>query len=89
MSFSIEAAGTVEQVEMQLATATIHGDTSQVDAVRAFIARELEQWPTVAPTSSHVIGAYVRASGHHGDGARNVNLEMRPLYLLKTPEGTE
>lgn len=89
MSFSLQAAGTVDQVRAQLAAQdaaqqqvkSAFSDTSQVDKVRVFILGELDSWPTSTDPTKR-IGVFVEASGHHDTyTSRNVTLTMRPIWL--------
>jgi len=83
VSFSFQAAGTVEQARAQIDAATIYGENPQATAVKGFILSELAAWP--ADTPGRRAGVIVEANGHHDDYCRNVTLTMRTLWLPDEP----
>lgn len=84
MSFSIHAAGRVADVIEQVKAHEYVGDTSQAEAVRAFVLAELEAWPD----GSYYKGVIVEASGHHDQSNRSLTLTVRPLCIREAkPEG--
>lgn len=81
MSFHIEVAGTPAAVIKHVQDHEGHGDTSQVDAAKAFIVGELEAWPYP--------GVHVSASGHHDTWTRNVTINLRPINIAAEPPEAE
>lgn len=79
MSFHLHAAGYVPDTIEAVKAAAGHGDTSQMDAAKAYILSELEQWPTDEKAPRGVI---VEASGHHDASTRSVSVKITPLFLL-------
>lgn len=84
MSFSFYKAGTPAQVRAELAAddSFAYGDTSQLDAVKAFISAELAAWPE----PGYYNGVVVEASGHHDASSRNLSISMRPVKLAEAAE---
>lgn len=84
MSFSFAITGTKKGVLRELENVTGHGDTSQLDAAKAFVKSEVEALPD---DYKHFIE--VGASGHHDATNRNVKIEIKPQYTklaLDEPE---
>jgi hypothetical protein len=85
MSFSIHAAGRIADVIEQVKAHDFGGgDTSQAEAVRAFVLSELQAWPD----GPYYRGVVVESSGHHDGSSRNVTLTLRALHIREPkPEG--
>lgn len=81
MSFGISAAGYVQDVIDKVQSLEGSGDTSQLDAVKAYIVAELEAWPS-REDGGGALGVMVEASGHHDGYMRSVMLSIKPLYLM-------
>jgi hypothetical protein len=81
MSFSIVAAGTVDQARAQV-EASIRPDNDQFDQVKAFILAQLEG-AGGEPVGDYVPGVVVEATGHKGYGGdcAFVRVEIKPVYL--------
>ncbi|GAA1015917.1 hypothetical protein Aple_010860 [Acrocarpospora pleiomorpha] len=75
MSFGFAAAGTPAAVIKAVRAQPGSGDTSQLDAVKAFVVSELESWPEGMAVS-------VQASGHHGQYGRQVTLTIQVINLV-------
>lgn len=78
MSFTLRAEGLLADVVEEVESADNHGDTSQFEAVRAFVLAELEVWPT-GPGAPN--GVLVEAAGHYDEASRNVTIVMRPVRI--------
>lgn len=83
MSFSIQAAGRVDDAVEQIKAVQMVGENPQFDAVRTFLLASLANWPTSANSPK---GVFVEASGHADGYTQNLTLSIRPLYL-RLPEG--
>jgi hypothetical protein len=88
MSFSLVAAGRIDDAVEHVKNTVGYGDTSQLDDVKEFILDELGNWPT-GPSAPK--GVFVEASGHHDAQNRQVNISIRSLFLPTPPtaEGDE
>jgi hypothetical protein len=79
MSFSFAFTGApsvlADKLDDEVAKA-MYGDTSQVEAVKAFIAGELAAMPET------VTGVHVEANGHHDGYQRTVNIKIQPVRLI-------
>lgn len=83
MTFSIQAAGTKEQVRAQIeAQREQHkkwnNDPAQIDAVAALIEHHLSK-------SAYAGGVHVEASGHHDAHSGNLELKIRSLNIPPAP----
>lgn len=83
MSFSIVAAGTVDQVRAQVEAVDCYGDNTQFEKVRALILSEVDDL-SQSSREGYIPGLYVNASGHHDATSRNLNLTLQALWLPHT-----
>lgn len=84
MTFSITAAGTIEQVRAQVECAKAYGDDAQFEQVKAFILAAFNDDPDVFdPGDEHEQGAVIEASGYKHAGVNSLSLLIRPLALRK------
>lgn len=75
MSFSVRAEGLLADVVEQITAADGQGDTTQFEAVRAFVLAELAAWPTDPGAPN---GVLVEMAGHHDPTSRNATVVIRP-----------
>ncbi|MBE4783902.1 hypothetical protein [Streptomyces caniscabiei] len=76
---SFRAEGLVADVAEAVEAADNQGDTTQFEAVRAFVLAELAAWPT-GPGAPN--GVLVEAAGHHDATSRNVTIVIRPMRVI-------
>jgi hypothetical protein len=78
MSFSIQAAGRIEDVIEQIKAHDFGGgDTSQAETIRALLLAELEAWAD----GPYYRGVIIDASGHHDTSQRSLSVSMRPFHI--------
>lgn len=84
MSFSIQAAGLVDDAVEQIKAVKLVGENPQFDETRAFLLAQLAAWPSEGAAK----GVLVEASGHRDGYTQNLTLTIRPLWLrIPEPEG--
>lgn len=87
MSFTLLAAGTIEQVRRQVRHAVNFGvDSSQLDELREYLLAQLEHWPA-SHQPGYDNGLMVEASGHQDKLNGYLTLKIRPLQIPQ--EGTD
>lgn len=87
MTFSIVAAGPVDQARAQVEASRTYGPDAQFDVVKAFILDQLTGIETRGADDGFEQGVFIEANGHNGYGAPPyVSLSIRPLCLRKAVE---
>lgn len=87
MSFTLLAAGTLEQVRRQVRHAVNFGtDSSQLDELRDYLLDQLKSWPT-NPRLGYDGGLLIEAAGHRDGESGYLTLKIRPVPIPQ--EGTD
>lgn len=81
MSWGLNVAGSKKDVIEAVRLADAYGDASQIEAVKEFLAKELEAFPDEPGYRAQPMGIKLVANGHHDPSSRSLLISVERVAI--------